>query len=529
MKQLHLYTLPLVLLTVLVGCRRHDPEENTVLDNDVIRMEAIGNDTASKAFLNKGDLEVNGMKVKVYDFLSGYNGTILGHQNSEEFCYIDDSVRYNDDQNAETWNWPFVAASHNWTRTGVHKFFGWLEEDPATTTSQSFFDTYTTNFTGGNCYLDLAKVLTANSPQYDFLYSEVNKVEAVNRSSSIVPLNMKHLFGAFAFTVRNESSSDITIHSITVPDFPVSGDVRLDYSGDAVSLPPRTKLYDPVAVSGTPFFANAFSNTVLPRKVENVTSTEYNIFTAEPVNGNNYDYRLVWPVTLESIAPQTPFDGDKSPGSGNENREYYATDSLIILNYSIGGHQATTRVKFPKMTSVEGDPMAFSAGKKTKLMLQFLDKQIKLQFQVLPWEYEEVPMSFEIDAVNATQLKFVDGTYSDAGKVYEQGDSGPKTQQIAVLNGKTIEGAFNIYTPVGAHIQIGVSGDIDYFTVTPSATTVNPEHDGGRIVLKIIPNTSKPRTRDVKIKLHFSVIRNGREMDADTEINRDNYTIIMYE
>ena len=161
-------------------------------------------------------------------------------------------------------------------------------------------------------------------------------------------------------------------------------------------------------------------------------------------------------------------------------------------------------------------------------MLQFLDKQIKLQFQVLPWDYEEIPMSFEMDAVNATALKFVDGTYSDAGKVFVQGDSGPQTQQIAVLNGKTIEGAFNIYTPVGAHIQIGVSGDTDYFTVTPSATTVNPEHDGGKIILKIIPNTSKTRTRDVKIKLHFSVIRNGREMDADTEINRDNYTIIMY-
>ena len=172
--------------------------------------------------------------------------------------------------------------------------------------------------------------------------------------------------------------------------------------------------------------------------------------------------------------------------------------------------------------------MAFSAGKKTKLMLQFLDKQINLKFQVLPWDYEDIPMSFEMDAVNATQLKFVDGTYHDAGKVYEQGNSGPKTQQVAVLNGQTIEGSFNIYTPVGAHIQIGVSGDIDYFTVTPSATTVNPEHDNGRIILRIIPNTSKTRTRDVKIKLHFSVVRNGREMDADTEINRDNYTIIMY-
>lgn len=523
MKQLHLYILPFVLLAVLAGCERHNPEEN-VLAKDVIQLEAFGTDATTKAMLNQGDLEVNGMKVKVYDFLSGYNGTISNHTNGEEFVYIDDSVVYNDSQ---TWKWPFVGKSYNWTRTGVHKFFGWLQEDPSTTSSLSFFDTYTPNFTGDNRYLDLAKVLTANSPQYDFLYSEVNPVEASSRSSAIVPLDMKHLFAAFAFTVKNESSSDIRINSITVPDFPVSGQTRIDFSGNTVSLPAKVKANDPVAVGGTPFFTNAFSNTLLTHKVEGTPATEYDIFTAQPVSSGNYNYRLVWPVTLETLAPLTPFPENLKTGD-NENREYYATDSLIVLNYSIGSYTATTRLKFPRMTSTEGDPMAFSAGKKTKLTLQFLDKQIKLQFQVLPWDYEEVPMSFEVDAVNSTQLKFVDGTYSDAGKVFEA-DGITKTQQIAVLNGKTIEGSFNIYTPVGAHIQIGVSGDIDYFTVTPSATTVNPEHDGGRIVLRIIPNTSKPRTRDVKIKMHFSVIRNGREMDADTEINRDNYTIIMYE
>ena len=524
MKQLHLYILPFVLLAVLAGCERHNPEEN-VLDKDVIQLEALGTDTATKAMLNQGDLEVNGMKVKVYDYLSGYNGTVSGHTNGEEFVYIDDNVIYND---AQSWMWPFSSnKTYNWTRTGVHKFFGWLLEDPSTTSSISFFDTYTPNFTGGNQYLDLEKVLTAASPQYDFLYSEVNPVEAASRPSAIVPLDMKHLFAAFAFTVKNESSSDIRINSITVPDFPVSGHTRIDFSGNRVSLPAKIKANDPVALGGTPFFSNAFSNTLLSKKVEGTAASEFDVFTAQPVSAGNYNYRLVWPVTLETLAPLTPFPDNLKTGD-NANREYYATDSLIVLNYSIGSYTNETRLKFPRMTSTEGDPMAFSAGKKTKLTLQFLDKQIKLQFQVLPWEYEEVPMSFEVDAVNSTQLKFVDGTYQDAGKVFEA-DGVTKTQQVAVLNGKTIEGSFNIYTPVGAHIQIGVSGDIDYFTVTPSATTVNPDHDGGRIILRIIPNTSKPRTRDVKIKLHFSVIRNGREMDADTEINRDNYTIIMYQ
>lgn len=525
MKQQRLYILSFVLLASLAGCERHIPEER-VLDKDSIQLEALGADLSTKGLLNQGDLEVNGMKVKVYDFLSGYSGTISGHENGAEFLYIDDSVVYDD---SKTWKWPFVNATYNWTRTGTHKFFGWLEEDPADASfkTSTFFDTYTPNFNGSNRYLDLVKVLTASSPQYDFLYSEVNTVPAASRTSAVVPLDMKHLFGAFAFTIKNESSADVTVESITIPDFPVSGRTRLDYSGTSVSLPEKIKDNDPVAIPGTPFFDNAFSSTVLPKKVEGAAATEYDIFTGSEVTAGNYNYRLVWPVTLETISPLTPFPESQRTGT-NENREYYQTDSLIVLTYAVGGNERTVRLKFPRMTSTEGDPMAFSAGKKTKLTLQFLDKQIRLMFQVLPWEYEEVPMSFEVDAVNTTQLKFVDGTYSDAGKVYEQGDSGPKTQQIAVLNGKTIEGSFNIYTPVGAHIQIGVSGDIDYFTVTPSATTVNPEHDGGRIVLKIVPNTTKTRTRDVKIKLHFSVVRNGREIDADTEINRDNYTIIMY-
>lgn len=524
MKQQRLYILSFVLLASLAGCERHIPEER-VLDKDSIQLEALGADLSTKGLLNQGDLEVNGMKVKVYDFLSGYTGTISGHENGEEFLYIDDSVVYDD---TKTWKWPFVNATYTWTRTGTHKFFGWLEEDPADASfkTSSFFDTYTLNLNGNNRYLDLGRTLTANSPQYDFLYSEVNTVPAASRTSAVVPLDMKHLFGAFAFTIKNESSADVIVKSITVPDFPVRGLTRLDYSGGAVSLPAKTKANDPVAISGTPFFSNAFSNTRLSKKVEGVAATEYDVFTAQAVSGNNYNYRLVWPVTLETISPLTPFPESQRTGT-NENREYYQTDSLIVLTYAVGGNERTVRLKFPRMTSTEGDPMAFSAGKKTKLTLQFLDKQIKLQFQVLPWEYEEVPMSFEVDAVNTTQLKFVDGTYSDAGKVYEA--DGSKSQQIAVLNGKTIEGSFNIYTPVGAHIQIGVSGDIDYFTVTPSATTVNPEHQGGKIVLKIVPNTTKTRTRDVKIKLHFSVIRNGREIDADTEINRDNYTIIMYQ
>lgn len=526
MKQQHLYTLSLFLLAALAGCERHDPDVD-VLDKGVIQLEALGTDTSTKALLNQGDLEVDGMKVKVYDFLSGYSGTISGHTDGEEFVYIEDNVIY--DGNA-TWKWPFETKSYLWTRTGVHKFFGWLMEDPnnAGFKTESFFDTYQTDFGGIGKYLDLTKVLTASSPQYDFLYSEVNSVTASTRTSEIVPLEMKHLFGAFAFTVKNESTADITIKSITVPNFPVSGHTRIDYTGSSVVLPSQIKANDPVAVSGTHFFENAFSNTLLNKKVEGTPSKEYDIFTGNEVTGGNYNYRLVWPVTLETLSPLTPFTGDTSPGSGNENRVYEQSDSLIVLNYVVGGYETTTRLKFPRMTSTEGDPMAFSAGKKTKLTLQFLDKQIRLMFQVLPWDYEEVPMSFEVDAVNTTQLKFFDGTYSDAGKVYEA-DGVTKTQQIAVLNGKTIEGSFNIYTPVGAHIQIGVSGDIDYFTVTPSATTVNPEHDGGKINLKIVPNTTKPRTRDVKIKLHFSVVRNGREIDADTEINRDNYTIIMYQ
>jgi len=508
------------LLLALSACQRTDDPQDAVLDTAEIQVGA-GEVEETKGFLDQGDLDVDGMKVKVFDYLSGYNGTISEHTNGEEFLYIDDTVLY-DTNNTSDWKWQFVGGSYRWTRTGTHKFLGWLSMDPHDNgfDAASFFTTYNPNFSDGNHYLELNKTLTiSDDHQFDFLYSDIVSVDATTRSSNTVPLPMKHLFAGFAFTLINNSTSAITIKSITIPDFPNNGTVRIDY-GDLTGNVTLTAA-DPVD-SETDYFSNAFgdSGITLPAKVQGSPGQEYDVFTGAPVT-STYNYRMAWPVSQAKLSPENEFPEAQRVGD-DVNRMYQATDSLIVLKYFITGMQQdrTTRLKIPKLSSDENDLMALSAGKKTRLTLQFLDKQILLKFTVNPWDYEEVPMAFEDKAISATQLKF-DDTTCIIGEEDAEG-----SVPVTVSNGMTIKGSFSIYTPIGGQLVVGASGDTSYFSITPSAITINPSRDGGKINLRIQPIKDSGGT-ERRIKLHFAVLQNGRETSADSEINRDNYTIIL--
>ena len=53
--------------------------------------------------------------------------------------------------------------------------------------------------------------------------------------------------------------------------------------------------------------------------------------------------------------------------------------------------------------------------------------------------------------------------------------------------------------------------------------TIDPHRDGGEITLTVRPKGTP--TSGSRIFLHFAVRNNGRDSDADTEINRDSYMI----
>lgn len=514
--------------TCLLSCEK-EPE---VYSSQEIHLDAAPGVT-TKGFLNTGDLTQNGTKFQVYDYLSGYTGRIDGHENGEEYCFFSNSLTYKSD--ATNWKWLFgnvnSPTSYRWTRTGVHHFYGWLMTDGHDATnldSEAFFDTYTP----GTKTVYLAKTIGQNAPQYDFLYSDVISVDVVNNGiPSKVDLPMKHLFGAVGMTIQNESDSDITVYNVSLLNFPNNGEASINYDmEDGVTV------VHPDPTPSSQFWPNiTYTNPLfLPNKNDANGGKVFDTYDGQQITDSHEPvYRIAWPMSLAAVAPIVDHiedDGRYVLTSGSPKLE---------VRYKSGvGSAKTVTVPFP----TNANPVAaITAGRRTRFNLSFDNKHINLSYSILPWKYEEYPMAFEDDAISTTQLKFTENTYTAGSKVYDP--DGTKHDVIQLINGSTAgtniaKGKFKAYTPVNAILSVGVGGDADAFIVEldsgdiatgigggNSSITIDPKRDGGQITLTVRPKGTP--TSGSKVYLHFAVRNNGRDSSADTEINRDNYIIMI--
>lgn len=551
------YALALAL-ALLPGCRK-EPREKGLTDSPI---RVMPGNIGSRGFIGSADLGASGDVVKVYDWLTGFSGTIsglTGSAASNNGTYDDGSLVYIDDivspviapeaaPGTVSTDWAFSGSTPwRWTRSGNHSFFGWLHSHDGVTSS-SWFTTFTPSMTSSTRKLTVAKELTiADSDQYDFLYSDVvNRDPSMSNYMSVVSLPMNHLFGAFALTVRNASQKKaIVVTSVKIINFPNSGSAEISFDGSSSFLSTET----PVKGSSDYFgAANPFSAGIRLPARDGTSIVEYDVFTGNQVQVVNnkavYNYKMVWPMRQEVLSPSGLILDTEDEGYNLPER--LGIDPMVELKYHEDGEStiSTTYLKLPRVSTDPGDFWVFEPGKKTHITIQLMDKMINMYYSILKWDYHEIPMAFETGAVSSTQLKFESGTYdselsTEIVEIPADPTADPpvqqvKTQQIVVKGSTTIQGSFKIYTPVGALLRIGVSGDLDYFHVTPSSIIINPDAiltegtaEPGRVIVRISPVTSLTRTRDMKIKLHFSVeTSDGREIDADTEINRDNYTIV---
>lgn len=537
------YIIPasaLLLAALVLSCNKNQVED-PVYSNEEIVLDAAPD--ATKGFLSTDGLKVNGTQFQMFDYLSGYNGSLTDgggttHSSGEEFKYFENTLTFK--QDATNWQWLFgdVASptSYRWTRTGTHHFYGWMLEDKTSTDpdagnlkSSTFFDTYTP----GTKTLTVAKAFTAAGPQYDFLYSDVVPVDVIaDGIPSHVDVHMKHLFGALGITVQNTSKTDVIVYSVRLLNFPNSHSETLTWDmSSGVSL-----------TGGNPTASGAVGSSVFwPNKFPNSNTTGTTLYSIESPNGGktydaytgaemgeNLTYRMCWPMTQAALKPTVSgTDGDGNP-------QYSSDSPLVEVKCKVGiGSTTTLLMRFP---NAEDAKEAIVAGKKTQLNVSFADKQVQLSFKTLPWDYEEFPMAFEEDAVSATQLKFIEGTYVSGGKLTDP--DGTKHDVIQLTGSSTpawvARGKFSIYTPVNGRLSIGLSGDTDSFIVTlESGNTytgtghdyilIDPTRDGGAITLGVKPKGVPASGK--KLFLHFAVTNNNRDTDADTEINRDNYVI----
>ena len=528
------YGLPLaalLLAALAASCEKIHREDPAYASEEIV-LDASPD--ATKGFLTSDGLNVNGTQFQMYDYLSGYQGTIIdpsgtSHENGDEYQYFDNILTFK--QDASPWQWLFgdvsAPTSYRWTRTGTHHFYGWLLEDKndANLKTSTFFETYTP----GTKNLTVAKTFTSDGPQYDFLYSDVVPVDVVNDGiPSHVDIPMKHLFGALGITLQNTSKVDVTVTSIRLLNFPNSHSEVLTWDMDSgVTLAGGNPTRSGAAGSAV-FWPNKFGSGVTLKAITDSNGGKtYDAYTGAELVGN-LSYRMCWPMTQAALKPT--ITGTTSEG----NPEFSNNSPIIEVVAKVGTLASTTyKMRFP---NADDDEPAISAGKKTQLNIFFADKQIQLSFKTLPWDYEEFPMSYEEDAVSATQLKFIEGTYVNGGKLTDaNGNKHDVIQLTASSNPQWVaRGKFSVYTPVNGRLVVGLSGDIDSFIVTlESGDTytgtgndyilIDPDRDGGAITLGVSPRGVPASGK--KLFLHFAVVNNNRDTDADSEINRDNYVI----
>lgn len=519
---------------VMLSCEKPEGLDAAFADQYIV-LDASEGGSGTKALLGRNDLTVNGTVFQTYDYLSGYTGSISGHSNGEQFQYFSNTLTYKSDATPWTWVFGDVASptSYRWTRTGTHKFFGWMLADGHNASSlntSSCFSTYNTSFneSSGTHTVNLGTNLTIDSPQYDFLYSNIVNVAVADGIPDRVPLPMNHLFGALGVSISNNSDLDVIVYGVSFQNFPNRNTVALEY-GD-LSSDVSLNYPQPTYASGSVYFPNKLPSagiTLYNRNHATLADKTYDAITGNDITDSNPSYYLAWPVLRSTLEPVgTTYDGDGNP-------VYASNAPLIVIDCKIGTQaRKTLKVKFP--TSSETTSF-ITAGKINNLSLQFLNKQLSLSFTLRDWQFEKYPMSYEDDAISATQLKFTLNTYT--GGETER-INGVKHTVIKLTSSSTAgayiaTGSFKVFTPVNGTLTAGLGGNADDFVVTlqsgdatyggTESITINPSRDGGKITLSIRP-VGTP-AHGSRCFLHFGVRNNGRDSEADSEINRDAYII----
>ena len=494
MKDMRIYNFFAVLLLsagLLASCSKSSGIEEPVVPQEPETPTAkLPNITfgkpGTKAMLNDADLKTNGSKIHVYDLLSGYTGVTFEGWNPNT-PYIDEEIIY--DGNVV---WKYASEGvYPWTATGTHKFFGYLTYD-----KKSDLTNPVTPTLSGTTMTVPSITFTPASAQFDFLYSDMVTRDAATKDYSVVPLTFKHLFTALSVEVESKTDTKVRLKSITFEGLKNKNSATIAFAS------PSEVTLGTSSVDGS-FFPTMSSSIELDE------DELYDPLTQQE-NPTERSYFLLWPQSIDDVAPTNLETNQSRIDAGYT---HLSSDSLIVVTYDllVGGtwESHATRMKLPKMP--------WEAGKKYHFTIQFSDKLIQLTTKVLPWDYNEYDVDYsEGTVVVPTGLRFDASTCSVTGNV------------ATVVSGKNPVGTFTIMAPVGGTWMVGMTGDTEYFTISPTSGTIDPNgSESGRVTLTVTPNLSLARPADKQIRLKFTVTASGREIDAQSEINRDDWIVLL--
>lgn len=252
--------------------------------------------------------------------------------------------------------WPFVDGPHQWTG-GTHKFFGWLaydanaDMDDAADTPEEFFGS---NFKFDESRKTLtipAKQMTATTPQFDFLYSNIYTTAPQQEP---VDLEFSHLFCAVSFGIINDGTTQVTLQSYTVT------------LHDNKSASIKFSSEQPEVV-----YTRASNSTQAATFRSNTTSSTLQGMTTKPdafdLNATERKYLLMWPQTASDLE-----------------------NSTLSIKYRKGYTDYTQNIKLNTVLD------ELEAGKKYHFDVSIMETQnVKINYLVVDWDEVVNDYTFE--------------------------------------------------------------------------------------------------------------------------------------
>jgi hypothetical protein len=425
--------------------------------------------------------------------------------------------------------WPFedkatgAPTTYQWI-PGTHKFFGWLAKDangtmdnvnddmtPATLFGSTFTPKVVDGVSTIEAFNTTTKTLTIpattidhNSPQFDFMYSNVVTTEPQNDP---VNLSFNHLFAAINIGAKNLSNQPVNIKSFSISTLKNKNSATISWNveSNAIGQISAITTYGTATEGSSPYRTLQSPYTLLS---DTVTG---NIFTNSAADAR--DYTIIWPQAAEDVHSKEPLSDNPETGE-TIYPETYKMEVVYTVTDSEGveSEKITKRLNFPDM--------AWEAGKKYHFEVVFSDKMISLDAVVLPWIYDYSEMDFSdagIQIKEGNELKWDKSTFQDD----------PVNRYAIIRDGQPVKGTFTIDAPQGGTWIASLVGDIDAFEVVPSSGTINGQ--SATIVVKQL--VGDPR-QDYSVKLKFAIRRpDGRIISADSELQGDDekqyYTIVL--
>ena len=475
MKKAFLYITFAVFALVSCG------DDKKVVQSDGNLIEFLAEEgTSTLALISNTTLKTVGNRIHVMDALSGFTGDVSWMAGD---VYVDDEIVY-----SGTPIWDYNSGRvYPWTSDGVHTFFAWLSYDANMSLDADTFwgTTLSSNYSAEDKTLTLpALEMNTSTDQFDFLYAGTDFFIMPRTVVAPVALSMKHLFSAVSLQLRNESQDEIIVKGVSV--------TGLKNKKSAVLLR-----------DSDPEF------TVLSASSEFIDNSSYTTQTL--ANGDSYDllarsknttpeFRLIWPQSDADLVPSDPDNFLTYPITVN----YEYVDDVEHINH-------TAHLRFPEGVSLE-------PGVRYAFTLLFTQKHIQLTFKVNPWNYNLHEWSFDEQSISeVTELDFKENPGYDK-----------PSKTCTIIGGNPVKGTFRVVNPSGAIWSIEPVGDVEYFTISPNQGTIdsnNPDYE-----FYVIPNLdpSLDRSVDKKLKFRFYVeFTDGSIHDANTEINRDGWTVIL--